>query len=122
MRRLAAELRSVGYTVTLASNCDEENGDQYARKHYLDDFDECFMSYDMGLLKPSEEFFQRVLEILGAQAYECCFIDDHRTNVSVASHLGFRSLQVDSGLDGSGRTETVREYLRNTHIYSGERE
>ncbi|MCD8388054.1 MAG: HAD family phosphatase [Bacteroidales bacterium] len=56
--------------------------------HYL------FLSYEMGVCKPSPEIFERAIEIGGMEPEETLFVDDSPTNIEAAKRLGFATLYV----------------------------
>jgi len=60
-------------------------------------FDRFFLSYEMGMMKPSEEIFNAVLREAGIKAEETLFIDDSHKNCKAAEKLGFHTLCDPSG-------------------------
>lgn len=54
-------------------------------------FDECFLSHELGLLKPDREIFEQVVERLDVPAGRVLFLDDHPTNVAGARSAGLRA-------------------------------
>lgn len=46
------------------------------------------LSYELGVMKPSREFFEKMLGQFGLNADECLFIDDNPGNISSAAELG----------------------------------
>lgn len=54
-----------------------------------DYFDKIYLSYEMHLLKPSEEIFRRMIADSGMTPEETLFIDDGAKNVDAAHALGF---------------------------------
>lgn len=68
-----------------------------------DYFDEFFLSYKMGMSKPSEEIFIKVAEGLGINPCEALFIDDSQTNIDVAAKLGFQTMHVKPYTDFSDK-------------------
>ena len=71
-----------------------------AIEDYFDDF---FLSYKMGMSKPSPEIFIKVAEELGIEPCEALFIDDSQANVDAASKLGFQTLCVEPYTDFSDK-------------------
>jgi len=51
-------------------------------------FDVCFVSYQMGLLKPDREVFQHVVEALDTAPGRILFLDDNQLNVDGALGVG----------------------------------
>lgn len=52
-------------------------------------FDALFLSYQIGILKPSPTIFERMIEQSGIKAEETLFIDDGSRNADTAHALGF---------------------------------
>jgi FMN phosphatase YigB (HAD superfamily) len=55
-----------------------------------DFFDKCYLSYEMGMAKPSDAIFQALLADAGLQASECLFLDDGEKNIEAAERLGMQ--------------------------------
>ena len=68
-----------------------------------DYFDDFFLSYKMGMSKPSPEIFIKVAEQLGIEPNEALFIDDSQANVDAASKLGFQTMCVEPYTDFSDK-------------------
>ncbi len=64
----------------------------------LDTFDDCFLSYEIGCLKPTPSAYNHVLEATGITAEDIWFFDDSATNVAAAADRGMRTSRV-CGLD-----------------------
>ena len=75
--------------------------DLFPYKAYgVDDyFDQTFLSYEMHLIKPSEDIFTEVLRQAGIKANETLFIDDSQENCDAARKLGIRVLHETTGDD-----------------------
>lgn len=59
-----------------------------------------YLSYEVGLKKPSREYFETALERFSLDPKSCVFLDDRSENVSAAQALGIRSNKVRArGLD-----------------------
>ena len=58
----------------------------------LKNFTALFSSCELGVLKPSPEFYLKVLEKIGAAPTDCLFIDDREENVRSALDCGIPSL------------------------------
>lgn len=57
-----------------------------------DYFDKVFLSYEMHLVKPSQEIFRAVVEAADIRPEETLFVDDNRANIATADSLGFQTL------------------------------
>ena len=68
-----------------------------------DYFDDFFLSYKMGMSKPSPEIFIKVAEELGIEPNEALFIDDSQVNVYAAAKLGFQTMCVEPYTDFSDK-------------------
>lgn len=74
---------------------------ELARQGYrLEDiFDQCFISYEMGLTKPHPDIFEQLLKDAGLSAQECLFLDDGPKNIDTAKSMGFHTYLVEQGED-----------------------
>ena len=110
-------LRQEGYRVLLLSNTNPFmmewvespafDGKGHPVSHY---FDHCYLSYQMKLMKPSEDIFRALLRNEKTFASECLFVDDGSRNVMVASQLGLRTFCPENG---ENWTEKIYEYLKD---------
>jgi putative hydrolase of the HAD superfamily len=57
-------------------------------------FDGCFLSHEMGLMKPDREAFEFALNALSVRPQDVWFFDDLLANVSAARALGINSHRV----------------------------
>ena len=97
-------LRKEGYRVLLLSNTNPYmmewaespafDGNGHPVSYY---FDRCYLSYQMKLMKPSEDIFRAVLRNEKTFASECLFVDDGARNVATASQLGMSTFCPENG-------------------------
>ncbi|MEK7620252.1 MAG: HAD-IA family hydrolase [Patescibacteria group bacterium] len=52
-------------------------------------FTKLFISIEVGLRKPNEDFYTFFLSETGLEPHDCLFVDDKKSNVEVAEKLGF---------------------------------
>lgn len=64
-----------------------------------EDFKKCYISYQMGALKPSAEFYKAVMEDIGGPAENMLFIDDSQKNVDGAIAAGLPAVYYEPGTD-----------------------
>ncbi len=76
---------------TNASHCD----DHFSRWPIFDAFDFKFLSYELGLLKPDREVFDRVAELVAVPAGRILFLDDNQLNVDGARDAGFTAARAN---------------------------
>ena len=62
-------------------------------------FDHCFISHEIGIMKPNEEAFLHVLKKVGKKAEEFIFFDDNKECIEMACRLGMSAFRV-SGVAG----------------------
>ena len=81
------------HKLVLGSNT-EEIHHTYCKQNVdaLAHFEESFLSFQIGLLKPDPQFFLHILNKLSAAPSECVFIDDTPENVESARSIGITSL------------------------------
>lgn len=110
------KLRSEGYRLILLSNTNpymmswvrstEFDGQGHGIDYYMD---ACYLSYELGVMKPSTEFFHQVLMRERIMASETLFLDDGARNVATASQMGIRTFCPENGIDW---TEKIYDYLK----------
>ncbi len=88
-------LRSLAQRYRLATAINE--GSEWARyklevSGFAPYFEKHVISGDIGLEKPDTAFYEKALEMLGAEASECLFTDDRAENCEAAQRLGIRSI------------------------------
>lgn len=87
------ELRQKGYRVACLSNGTHEWTLAVINNHGLAHlFDEVILSGDLGIVKPSPEIYNHVLEKLHVVASEAIFVDDRKVNIDAAESYGIHSL------------------------------
>lgn len=62
-------------------------------------FKKSFLSYQMGMLKPAEAFYKKVVSEIGGSVEEMLFIDDSQKNVEAAVAAGLPSVYYEAGSD-----------------------
>ena len=93
----AVELvRDVGATVPVAalSNLNQVHWEPMADWELLRAFDEVFLSYRLGLVKPDPTVFEQVASALDAPPHQLLFLDDNQLNVDAAVACGYRAHRV----------------------------
>jgi len=75
--------------------------------HY---FDAMYLSYQMKLMKPSEDIFHKMLMTEQISPSEVLFVDDGPRNVAAASQLGIWTFCPKNGEDW---TQEIYEYLKD---------
>jgi putative hydrolase of the HAD superfamily len=85
------------YSLYLLSNTNEIHFD-YVKKTVpvLSVFDECIVSYKVGVMKPDPRIYEEALRRSGLTAGACLFVDDQMPNVEGAIHVGMRALRFES--------------------------
>ena len=89
------------FRLASVSNTNEIHWDRFANKWSLPAaFHHNFPSHLVGKLKPDAEYFEHVLEAMGAAAQRTLFIDDNAINVDAAARLGIVTRRV-AGVAGA---------------------
>jgi glucose-1-phosphatase len=105
-KRLLAEL-APHYQLASVSNTNTMHWSRFTGDWSLDQsFHHNFPSHQVGKLKPDADYFQHVLDALGAPAARVLFIDDNAINVDAAAQLGLVARRV---LGVEGARSTFRE-------------
>lgn len=110
-----SRLRGEGYRLILLSNTnpflmswgmsDEFDGDGHSLSHY---FDSCYLSYQLKMMKPSEQIFKYVIDKEGIAPSETLFVDDGPRNIAAAERLGIHTFRPENGSDW---TQKIYKYL-----------
>ena len=91
---LLAEL-SPHYRLASVSNTNELHWARFTNVWTLDQsFHQNFPSHHVGRLKPDTDYFEHVLEAMGAPASRVLFVDDNAINVAAAAQLGMVTRRV----------------------------
>ena len=112
---LLRQLRREGYRLILLSNTNPfmmswaMSPDFDRHGHSLSDYmDACYCSYQLGVMKPDELFFRKVLMAEQILPEETLFLDDGPRNVAVASQIGISTYCPENGADW---TKKIYDYL-----------
>ena len=86
-----ADLKAGGTTLALLSNAGPDFGSYFRHGPLGGFFTACYVSGELGLIKPDPQIYQHVLDDLGISAAEAVFTDDREANVRGAEALGITS-------------------------------
>lgn len=89
---LLAQLKG-RHRLACLSNTNAIHWARFPQLHAL--FDSCFLSHEMGHVKPDREAFDYALGKLGVPAADVWFFDDLEPNVEAARAVGMNAFQVD---------------------------
>jgi glucose-1-phosphatase len=81
------------HQIACLSNTNAVHWARFPELHAL--FDACFLSHEMGHIKPDREAFEYVLDKLGRAPGDVYFFDDLRPNIEIARQMGLNAFQVD---------------------------
>lgn len=115
MKELATQLRDIGYTVAVCSNCDEGNAEHYMASNFFNGFD-TFFSCKLGVVKPKAEYFKAIMKRYSCEPYECLLIDDHERNVDGARACGFNAIKVARTHNNDEKMTQLRKELKRLSI------
>jgi putative hydrolase of the HAD superfamily len=92
--QLVTFLKGRGYTLVLGSNTNDLHAAQFRRQFadVLANFDRLVLSYEVGHIKPSADFYHACAAAAGRPPSDCIFIDDLPENVAGARAAGLRSV------------------------------
>ena len=106
------KLREKGHLCVLGSNTFEPHMTvvEKMEEKPLSHLDHLYLSYKMGVAKPSPDFFLHILEKEKVSPEDTVFIDDRAYNTDVASSLGIKTLLYDNE-NKEENEEFFKEYL-----------
>ena len=83
-----ADLRAGGTPLALLSNAGPDYASYFRHGPLGDFFSACYVSGELGLLKPDAEIYRHVLDDLGITPAQAVFVDNRESNVAGAEALG----------------------------------
>lgn len=96
--QMLRRLKDKGYRIMLLSNTNPLMFPLICETYFKQEgltidsyFDDLFLSYELGAIKPSPQIFRKVLEKSDINAEETLFIDDSRDNLEAAVAFGFET-------------------------------
>ena len=102
------KLKNLGYKVYLLSNLKEIDYEKFIKHFDISIFDELFLSFKLGMLKPNDDIYQHVINKLNTKPENIYFFDDNKENVEGAIKNGINAYQVTG--------ETVKKAVDNILI------
>ena len=102
------KLKNLGYKVYLLSNLKEIDYEKFIKHFDVSIFDELFLSFKLGMLKPNDDIYQHVINKLNTKPENIYFFDDNKENVEGAIKNGINAYQVTG--------ETVKKAVDNILI------
>lgn len=86
-------LKKLEYMVCLLSNLKEIDYEKFLQNFDTSIFDEMFLSYKLGMLKPDDNIYQYVIDKLKASPEDIYFFDDNKENVDSAIRNGIQAIR-----------------------------
>ena len=88
------KLKNLGYKVYLLSNLKEIDYEKFIKHFDVSIFDEMFLSFKLGMLKPNDDIYQYVINKLNTKPENIYFFDDNKENVDGAIRNGINAYLV----------------------------
>ena len=88
------KLKNLGYKVYLLSNLKEIDYEKFIKHFDISIFNELFLSFKLGMLKPNDDIYQHVINKLNTKPEKIYFFDDNKENVEGAIKNGINAYQV----------------------------
>lgn len=101
-------LKKLEYKVCLLSNLKEIDYEKFSQNFDTSVFDEMFLSYKLGMLKPDDNIYQYVIDKLKSRPEDIYFFDDNKENVDSAIRNGIQAYQV-TGLNIKEKISEILE-------------
>jgi len=96
MAEIINRLHLAGYTVSLLSNTYDIHAKSNELRGFYDNFDNVFLSNEIGLIKPDMDKYIYILKKLGSKPKRCIFVDDKISNLIPAHELGIIVIKFES--------------------------
>lgn len=102
------ELKKANKKVCILSNLRQIDFEWFASKYDISKFDELYLSYEMHLMKPDNEIYEKMIENLNVSADNVYFFDDSQANVDAAKKLGINAYCVTG--------DTIRDVIMKENM------
>jgi glucose-1-phosphatase len=89
---LVKKLRERGKTVVCASNTYGPHWEYMKEQGFTNGFDRLYASHEMGITKPTRQFFEYILTREQKSPLDSFFIDDYEENIVASRKLGITAL------------------------------
>lgn len=90
-RNLVQSLNGRARTACLSNTNRLHTEREWSGTGVVDLFETCFLSHEMGLVKPDREAFDHAIDALACKAEAILFLDDNEINVQAARAAGLRA-------------------------------
>jgi putative hydrolase of the HAD superfamily len=111
MADFVSSLQNRGYLTACLSNTCDAHWEQFlhsGRYPAIEMLDEHFASHLLGVRKPEEVIYRKVMKLLGAAGKDIIFFDDRPDNVAGAMRCGWNVMQI---MPGKSSIEQMRYYI-----------
>lgn len=113
------QYRAAGYVISAISNCDPGNRVHFESQGYFAHIDNLFVAAP-GKVKPSQGFFDDVIEKLRVKPFQCVAIDDQREVLDQAEAMGMSTVLVNLGLNGEEKARRIESELKRMGVHHDE--
>lgn len=110
--RVVQDVRAQGIEVAVLSNTCSRHWEVLSQLPAVSAAckDHCFLSFEMGVVKPDDSIYERVEHALGLDPSGIGFVDDSEINVHSAQSRGWQAVQVPSAREGcDGLRSAIRQ-------------
>ena len=91
------EMKNKGYKLFILSNITKESFEYLKSRIEIEkNFNGGVYSFQEGMRKPSEEFYEVLIKKYNLKKEECIFFDDKQKNVEVGNSLGIKSIKFNT--------------------------
>lgn len=109
-------LKKAYQKVCMLSNLRDIDFEWFSTKYDVNKFDKLYLSYEMHLMKPDNEIYEKMIKDLNVSSNSIYFFDDSQENVKAAQRLGINSYCVTGN---TIRDVIIRERLLDDKIDIG---
>ncbi len=109
-------LKKLKYKVCLLSNLKEIDYKKLKQNFDTSLFDEMFLSYKLHMMKPDDDIYQYVIDILKTKSEDLYFFDDNKENIDSAIRNGIHAYHV-TGHQVKEKISKILESLRAIDEY-----
>lgn len=84
------------YKIYAVSNTNEIHKEVNEKRGVFENFDKLFLSFEIGLKKPDNVIYYKILEEIKLKPEEILYIDDNNENIEQASKIGLKTIKFEN--------------------------
>lgn len=85
------KLKKNNQKICMLSNLRKLDFEWFETQYDINNFDKLYLSYEMHLVKPNKDIYEKMIKDLNTEVENIYFFDDNQENVNIAKELGINA-------------------------------